>query len=107
MSSSELLEEVRQLRKLVELIAEPAIAKRDEKLRAELRRLVGVSPKRRRAVQLMDGTRTQTQISKESQFHLGELGTTVKKLAAVGLLKDKKLPQLLISIPADFFDRDP
>jgi hypothetical protein len=45
--SDELLAAVRELRDLVRLLAEPAIAERDKKLRAELRRLVGKSPKKR------------------------------------------------------------
>ena len=36
-----LLEEVRQIRKLLELLAEPAIAQRDAKLREELKKIVG------------------------------------------------------------------
>jgi hypothetical protein len=57
-----LLEEVRQMRKLLELLAEPAIAQRDAKLRDELRTIVGSSTPKQESVLLMDGSRTQAQL---------------------------------------------
>ena len=57
-----LIEEVRQMRKLLELLAEPAIAQRDAKLRGELQKIVGSSVKMQQCVFLMDGSRTQKQI---------------------------------------------
>ena len=51
-----LLEEVRQMRKLLELLAEPSIAQRDAKLRDELRKIVGSSLKKQQSVLLMDGS---------------------------------------------------
>jgi hypothetical protein len=100
-----LLEEVRQIRQLLEMIAEPAIAQRDAKLREELRKIVAASPKKRESVFLMDGSRTQTQIAAETMVHKGELSTMVGKLESAGLLVgDKKHPQLAIKIPANFFD---
>jgi hypothetical protein len=49
-SAQLILDEVRHMRKLLELLAEPAIAKRDAKLRDELRRIVGASLKKQQAV---------------------------------------------------------
>src|SRR5664279_3341024 len=72
-----LLEEIRQIRKLLELLAEPAIAQRDARLREELRTIVGTSSKRQQSVLLMDGTRTQTQIVKETSMTKGNLSTMV------------------------------
>jgi hypothetical protein len=100
-----LLDEVRQMRKLLELLAEPAIAQRDAKLREKLREIVGSSPKKRQAVFLMDGSRTQKQIVEQTVIHKGELSTTVGKLDGAGLLaEEKKHPKLIISIPSNFFD---
>jgi hypothetical protein len=104
-SSRLLLEEVRQLRKLVELIAEPAIAQRDAKFRATLREIVGASAKQQRAIHLMNGTRSQKEIGTEASLHKGQLSVMVSKLADAKLLsEDKKRPALVISIPPNFFE---
>jgi hypothetical protein len=101
-----LLEEVRQVRKLVELLAEPAMAQRDAKLRAELRRIVGSGSQKQQAVLLMDGKHTQKQLIARTSVHGGNLSTMIGKLNAAGLLEggDKKQPKLMISIPSNFFD---
>lgn len=103
--SNLLLEEVRQMRKLLELLAEPAIAQRDAKLRDELRKIVGTSQKKQESVYLMDGSRTQKQIQDQTYVHQGDLSTMVGKLGSAGLLADgKKQPKLAISIPSNYFD---
>jgi hypothetical protein len=58
---TEILQEIRDL---LRLIAEPALAKRDERLRASLQELVGKSKQKAEAVVLMDGTRSQVDIQK-------------------------------------------
>lgn len=103
----QLVSEVRLIRSLLELLAEPAIAQRDARLRDELRRIVGASKKRQDAIRLMDGTRNQARIVSETTIHKGDLSTVVGKLEQAGLLSDgKKHPKLAISIPADFFDNE-
>lgn len=100
-----LLEEVRQIRKLLELLAEPAVAQRDAKLRSELRKIVGSSRKKQQSVLLMDGRRTQAQIIAQTSVNQGNLSTMLGKLESAGLLADgKKQPNLTISIPPNFFD---
>lgn len=100
-----LLEEVRQMRKLLELLAEPAIAQRDAKLRNELRKIVGASSKKQQSVLLMDGSRTQSQIIAQTSVNKGDLSKMVGKLESAGLLADgKKHPNLAIFIPPNFFD---
>jgi hypothetical protein len=100
-----LLEEVRHIRTLLQLLAEPAIALRDAKLRDELRKIVGSSAKKRQSVFLMDGSRTQKQIIAHTSVHQGDLSTMVSKLESAGLLVDgKKLPKLAISVPSNLFD---
>ncbi len=54
---SELLKAVCEIRDLVRLMAESAIAARDQKLRAELKRIVGKSTANWRSIFLMDGSR--------------------------------------------------
>jgi hypothetical protein len=66
----ELLTEIRDL---LQVIAEPALAKRDAKLRASLRTVVGSGAKKMKAVLLMDGTRSQSAIVKESGIDQGNL----------------------------------
>jgi hypothetical protein len=103
-----LLDEVCQIRKLLELLAEPAIAQRDAKLRDELRDIVGSSAKKQQSVLLMDGSRTQRQIVAETSVNQGDLSTMVGRLDNAGLLCDgKKQPKLTISIPLNFFDAIP
>src|ERR1700686_2396941 len=95
--SDELLAAVRELRDLVRLLAEPAIAERDKKLRAELRRLIGGSPKKSKAVFLMDGQRKQAEIQRESGINQGDLSILVKQLRAANLITaDAKQPELTI-----------
>lgn len=102
-----LLGEARQIRALLELIAEPAIAARDAKLREELRRIVGASQPKRKAVLLMDGLHSQKQLAEASGANRGHLSTMVGQLDAAGLLSgDKRSPRLVISIPSTFFDAD-
>ena len=93
------------MRKLLEVLAEPAIAQRDAKLRDELRTIVGSSSKKQESVLLMDGSRTQAQIIAQTSINQGDLSTMVGKLENAGLLADgKKQPKLAISIPSNFFD---
>jgi hypothetical protein len=103
-----LLDEVRHIRELLQLLAEPAVAQRDATLRDELRKLVGASARRQKSVLLMNGARTQKDIIAETSVHGGDLSTLVKKLEAAGLLVgDKKKPKLALSIPTSFFDDKP
>lgn len=102
---SELLNAVREIRDLIRLMAEPAIAQRDKNLRAELRCIVGKSAHKAKSVLLMDGSRTQATIQKETGINQGSLSTFVKLLNESGLLVGEgKEPKLSIAIPADFFE---
>ena len=102
-----LREEVRQIRKLLELLAEPAIAQRHAKLRDKLRTIVGSSATKQQAALLMDGSRTQTQIVALTSVHKGHLSTMVGKLDGAGLLANgKKQPKLTISVPSNFFNEE-
>jgi hypothetical protein len=104
-ANAELLIAISEIRDLIRLMAEPAIAERDKKLRTELRRLVGSSGPKAKAVFLMDGTRTQAMIQKDTGFNQGHLSTLVKQLKANQLLVgDGKQPKLAISIPDNFFE---
>jgi hypothetical protein len=103
--SADLLEEARKIRQLLELIAEPAIARRDARLRGQLREIAGTSIKKQQSVLLMDGSRTQKEIIVVTAIHKGDLSTMVGKLDKAGLLTgEKKKPALSISIPTTFFE---
>jgi DNA-binding MarR family transcriptional regulator len=98
----ELLTEIRDL---LQIIAEPEIAKRDAKLRASLRSTVGESEKKARAVMLMDGSRLQSAIAKEVKIDPGDLSRLVKALTAANVVSSsEKHPKLLTKIPPTFFD---
>jgi hypothetical protein len=91
----------------VRLLAEPAIADRDRKLRAELRRIVGRSDRVAQSVLRMDGTRTQRDIHKEVGINEGQLSTIVKQLKDSQLLgADGKQPKLAIAVPPNFFEAE-
>jgi hypothetical protein len=103
--STELLNAVREIRDLVHIMAEPAIAERDKSRRTELRRIVGKSAPKAKAVLLMNGNRIQAAIQKETGINKGDLSTLVKLLNGSGLLTGTgKEPKLTISIPANFFE---
>jgi hypothetical protein len=96
---------LREMRDLLRVIAEPLLAKRDEGLRAALFEIVGKSKARANAVPLMDGSRSQSAICKESGIDPGELSRVTKALRAKALISsDEKHPKLVISVPADFFE---
>lgn len=102
---SELLSAVREIRDLVRLLAEPAIAERDRKPRSDLKRIVGNSLQGAKAVLLMDGSRSQRTIHRETGMNEGNLSMLVKRLATANLLLGNgKNPQLAISVPANFFE---
>lgn len=104
--SEKLLHVMSEMRDLLRLIAEPAIAQRDKKLRDALRSIAGsATGKKAKAILLMDGTRNQTGISNECGIDKSDLSGLVKKLKSEGLLKDDaKQPELTIAIPPNFFD---
>jgi hypothetical protein len=104
--SAQMLQVLAEMRDLLRLIAEPAIAQRDKKLRQTLRTIAGAaSGKKAKAVLLMDGTRIQKTISEECGIDRGDLSGLVKKLKADELLVgDLKQPRLTISIPSNFFE---
>lgn len=102
--SDELLNAVREIRDLVRLLAEPAIAERDRKLRENLRKIVGRSGRSAKAVLLMDGSRTQRDIHRQTGIDEGQLSSLVKQLKNSQLLIAKDKPTLAISLPDGFFD---
>jgi len=84
--SNEILSAVREIRDLIQLIAEPAIAARDKKFRDQLRKIVGNSKPKAKAVLLMNGSLLQTDIHRESGMQKSNLSTLVKQLAEAKLL---------------------
>jgi hypothetical protein len=103
----ELLNAILEIRDLLRLVAEPAIAERDKRLRVELKRIVGKGPAKQNAVLLMDGIRTQSDIQRQAKVNQGNLSTLVKQLKECKLLDgDGKKPKLSISIPTTFFESE-
>ena len=104
---AEIATSVREIRDLIRLLAEPAIAQRDQKLRTELRRIAGKSAQKSKAVFLMDGNHTQREICRVTGMDSGNLSVFVKQLnVSKLLLGDVKQPKLAISIPSNFFESD-
>jgi hypothetical protein len=96
---------LREMRDLLRVIAEPQLAARDKRLRSALREVVGDSTRRAKAALLMDGSRSQAELSKGSGMDQGGLSRFVKGLRAKELIKgDEKLPELALSVPPNFFD---
>jgi hypothetical protein len=105
--SAQMLNVLTEMRDLLRLIAEPAIAQRDKKLRESLRGIAGsATGKKAKAILLMDGTKAQATIVKECGINKGDLSALVKKLKVSELLTgDPKQPQLAISIPPKYFEQ--
>jgi hypothetical protein len=104
---NEQIDLLREMRDLLRVIAEPALAKRDEKLRTCLRDVVGKSKLATKAVLVMDGARSQSAICKEAGIDQGNLSKLVKSLRAQALLaSDDKHPKLMIAIPPNFFEHE-
>lgn len=103
--SAQMLSVLAEMRDLLRLIAEPAIAERDKKHREALGIIGGkATSKKAKAILLMDGTRTQADITKACGINQGDLSSLVKKLKTTELLTDDPKPRLVISIPANFFE---
>jgi len=101
------IEVLNEIRDLLQVIAEPALAVRDAKRRAALRAAVGGSTKRAKCVQLMDGSRSQSAIAKESGLDPGNVSRLVKGLAAAQLIAtDQRRPMVILKVPGSFFDGD-
>ena len=77
---SEQTELLREMRDLLKVIAEPALAKRGEGLRVILRELIGRSKPNAKAVLLMDGTRTRKAIRHETGVDQGNFSRLEKSL---------------------------
>lgn len=96
---------LREIRDLLRLIAEPALAKRDERLRASLQQIIGKSKQKAQAVALMDGTRSQAEIRKASEIDDGNLSRLVKALRKAELIgPDDKHPGLVFPMPSNLLD---
>jgi len=102
---NEQTELLREMCHLLRVIAEHQLALRDELLRASLLESVGKGKATAKAAHLMDGTRNQTAICKESGIDAGALSRLTKDLRARGLIApEEKNPKLIITIPPTFFD---
>ena len=96
---------LREMRDLLRVIAEPQLAARDKRLRSAILEVVGGSTGRAKAALLMDGSRGQAELVKESGMDQGGLSRLVKALKAKGLIKgEEKRPKLVLSVPPNFFD---
>jgi hypothetical protein len=94
---------LREIRDILRLLAEPALAKRDERLRAALLQIVGKSKQKAEAVVLMDGMRSQAAIRKICGIDDGNLCRLVRALREAELIGlDDKHPKLVLSVPAGF-----
>lgn len=99
---SEDTELLREIRDLLRLVAEPALAKRDEKLRASLKQIIGKSKRKAEAVVLMNGSRSQAEIRKQCGIDDGDLSRLVKALRGAELIgADDKHPKLAFPVPSN------
>ncbi len=102
---SEDTELLREIRDFLRLMAEPALARRDERLRLSLRQIIGKSKQKAEAVILMDGSRSQATIRKECQIDDGNLSRLVKSLRDAELIgPDDKHPRLVFPAPSNLAD---
>jgi hypothetical protein len=95
---------LREMRDLLLIIAEPALAERDKRIRQTLREVVGKSKQKAGAVLLMNGKRSQAELRNVAGMDSGNLSRLVGALRGKGLIKsDEGHPELVISIPSNFF----
>src|SRR5712672_2377269 len=95
-----------EIRDLLQVIAEPALANRDEKFREAIRILAGNSQKNRDAIMGMDGSRSQATIAKDLGIDKGQLSRLVKAMSQQLLITaDEKHPKLRVKLPPNFFDQ--
>lgn len=107
MDEPQLLAAIIEIRDLIRLLAEPAIAERDKKLREDLKRIVGSSAKNVAAVQQMNGSRNQQAIVETTKIDKGQLSRLVRQLADSKLLVgDVRTPQVTLSLPDNFFSKE-
>lgn len=96
---------LREIRDLLRLMAEPALAKRDERLRTSLQQIIGKSKQKAKAVVLMDGTRSQSAIRNDCGIDLGDLSRLVKALREAELIgPNDKHPKLVFPVPSNLPD---
>jgi hypothetical protein len=101
------IELLTEIRDLLQVMAEPLLEKRHKKFRDGIRAAVGKKQTARVAVLMMDGTRTQAAISKESGMDAGALNRLVKDLQAKSLCTmEGKHPKLAGKLPGDFWDQN-
>jgi hypothetical protein len=94
-----------EIRDLLQVMAEPTLAKRDEKLREAVRTVAGRSQKNYSAIMLMDGSKTQSAIAKGVGMDPAQLNRLIKALQKSSLLaQDEKHPKLRLKLPPNFFD---
>jgi DNA-binding HxlR family transcriptional regulator len=96
---------LREIRDLLQVMAEPALAERDEKLRGALLKIVGKGKVLAKAVLLMDGSKNQAQLRTETGIDAGNLSRGVKALREAGLVGKDEKPKIIIKIPPNFFDK--
>lgn len=104
LADNEQVELLREVRDLLRVIAEPALAKRDERLRIALTSIVGKSKQKAKAVLLMDGLRSQLAIREATGMDSGNLSRLAKELRSKELIGADDKPKLVISIPPNFFE---
>ena len=103
---NEQIDLLREIRDLLRVIAEPALAKLDEKLRTTPSECRWKSKLAARAVLLMDGGRSQAAICKEAAIDKGALSKLVKITARAGTVGQRRqTPKLVIAVPPIFFDK--
>jgi len=96
---------LREMRDLLRVLAEPALAARDKTRRAALIEIVGTSKKRVAVIVAMDGKKSQADLAKTAGINSSNVSRLVGELREHQLIKgDDRYPELTISIPDDFFD---
>lgn len=95
----------REIRDLLRLIAEPALAKRDERLRASLQEIIGKGRQKAEVVALMDGARSLADIRKATGIDAGNLSRLVSALRGAELIgTDDKYPKLVFPAPSNLLE---
>jgi phosphoenolpyruvate-protein kinase (PTS system EI component) len=88
-NDSEVIELLRDIKSLLEVLAEPKLQEREKSARDILRRIAGRSEPKRAALLLMNGQLTRQEIIKSTQIDPAEMTRLTKAVLAEGLLTEK------------------
>jgi hypothetical protein len=96
--SDEIVCLLRDIREYMFVLAEPHLLERERRLVEATKQALGKAEKRKAAAQLMDGSKTRTEIAKATLIDVGDLSRFMKTLLEIGsVTEESSRPKLVFS----------